>query len=284
MAKLRIQRGEPNVRVPRVLLLDGDIVTGSLAMRLTGKVEPSIHTLMLYLDDRELEGFAGHDRWPNVYDDAPPGEKAMRDFVMWPEILPNLNLLAAPDEPDLFFDFGPKEYREVLQLLSRFYDVIIIDSGTEIIMESNRAWLAHANEVFLVTAPEVDRLHNAYKAARYIATARPHPQATDEQLEKLPPLVTADKLSLVMTKYDIDSGLDDIDDVINKIFPWLIDRPQQRFYVPDFSREMVRINNSNGQRFLVHENQVFAKVIGKMAKHMFSRYQLQRQRTLPPQG
>jgi MinD-like ATPase involved in chromosome partitioning or flagellar assembly len=134
-----------------------------------------------------------------------------------------------------------------------------------------------------VTAPEVDRIYNAYKAARYIATARPHPQDSAEQPEKLPPLVTPDKLSLIMTRYDMDSGLEDIDEVIDKSFPWLVDRPKQRFYVPDVSREMTKANNSGGKHFLVLENQTYAKVIGKLAKHMFARYQEQRQRSLPPQ-
>jgi MinD-like ATPase involved in chromosome partitioning or flagellar assembly len=278
MAK-QVSTTDQPARVPRVLLLDGDVVQGSLALRLKHEVTPSMHTLMLYLDDRFEAGFVGADRWPRVYSDAVPGERSMRDFVMWPETLPNLNLLAAPDDPDLFYDFGPKEYREILQLLSKYYDVIIIDAGTEIVMESNRAWLQHANEVFLITAPEIDRIYNASKAARYIATSRTHPQDDSPDPKKLPPLVTADRLSVVMTRFDTDVGIDP-EMLMDESFPWLKDRPDQKFAVPDVAQEMTRANNTG--RFLVLEDPAYAKVIGRIAKHLFARYDSQKPRSLPP--
>ena len=43
---------------------------------------------------------------------------------------------------------------------------------------------------------------------------------------------------------------------------------------------MTKANNTG--RFLVLENPTYAKVIGNLAKHMFGRYQQQRQRALPP--
>jgi MinD-like ATPase involved in chromosome partitioning or flagellar assembly len=196
----------------------------------------------------------------------------MRDFVMWPTRIPNLNLLAAPEDPDLFYDFGPAEYREILRLLGRFYDVIIIDCGTELATEAQRAWLAHANEVFMCVAPEIDRIYNAGKAARYIARARPHPQDTSENPQKLPPLATREKLSVVMTKYDSDSGLDP-EAVIDETFPWL--ESHQKFFVPDFQDAILRANNEGN--FLVLENATYAKVIGQLARHLFQRYAAMRQ-------
>jgi MinD-like ATPase involved in chromosome partitioning or flagellar assembly len=277
MAKKRTEQGEQNVRTPKVLLLDGDIVQGSLGLRLKNKVTPSIHTLQLYLDQRQEQGFQGQDRWPAAYQDAPPGEMAMRDFMMWPDIMPNFNLLAAPDEPDMFYDFSPADYQELLRLLSHFYDIIIIDCGIEVVMESNRAWLKHANEVFLITAPEIDRIYNASKAARYIATSRPHPQDVSEDPKKLPPLVTADRLSVIMNRYDMDSGLDP-EKLMDESFPWLKDRPDQSFRIIDVDKSLTKANNVG--RFLVLEHPGYAREIGKMAKHMFARYLQQRQRSL----
>jgi hypothetical protein len=69
---------------------------------------------------------------------------------------------------------------------------------------------------------------------------------------------------------------------MDESFPWLKDRPKQRFYVPDVGKDMTKANNT--ARFLVLENQAYAKVIGGLAKHMFGRYQDQRQRALPPQS
>ena len=251
-----------------VLVLDGDIAQGSLALRLKGEVSPSIHTLQLYLDDRIAQGFEGENAWPSVYENAPPGEKAMRDFVMWNQKVTNLDLLAAPEEPDFFFDFGPGGYRDILRLLSRFYDVIIIDSGTEIIQESQRAWLQHAHEVFIITAPEIDRMYNASKATRYIARKRPHPQDTRENAPKMPALATKEKLSLVVTRADADSGLDVKGEVIPELFPWFDD--SQKFYVPDVSQDMLRANNSG--EFLVLNNPEYAEIISSLAEKLFARY------------
>jgi len=278
MARKKRERGDQQARVPRVLAIDGDIVMGSLALRLTGDVTPNIHELQLYVDNRVEQGFSGDDTWPRVYENAPAGEKAMRDFVMWPRQLPNFNLLAAPEKPELFWDFGPTEYRHILKMLGRFYDVILIDAGTELVLESQRAWLSHANEVFLVTSPEIDRIYNSAKAARLIARSLPHPQDPSENAPKLPPLATREKLSLVMTRADSDSGLD-LDATVDYFFPWL--DKHQKFAIPDVSAEMLRANNQS--RFLVLDNPVYTKPIAAMAKHIFQRYAVsRRQRSLPP--
>lgn len=271
-------------RTPRVLVLDGDIVQGSLALRLTGDIVPSIHTLQLYIDDRNEAGYEGQSAWPRFYSregqNLPPDEKVMQDFVHWHTSLPNLNLLAAPEQPDLFWDFGPDEYRDILRMLSSFYDVIIIDTGTDLVLESQRAWLAHANEVFIITAPENDRLYNASKAVQYMMHERPHPQDHSDNPRKLPPLVTPDKLSVVMTRSDVDSGLDSVE-VINEVFPWL--KKDQKFFIPDFSGEILRANNRGG--FLALEDPEYAKSIGILAKKMFHRYSsVKAQRSLPSAG
>ena len=278
VARKKQKSSGEEVRVPRVLVLDGDIVQGSLALRLKGELTPSIHTLQLYIDDRRAAGFDADKAWPQVYEGPPPGEKSMRDFVMWPEAIPNLNVLAAPQEPDLFYDFGAGDYRDLLRMLGRFYDVIIIDSGTDVVLESQRAWLAHANEVFMITAPEVDRIFNAAKAARYIAKSRPHPMDQRDDAPKMPPLATSEKISVVMTRYDADSGLDP-EGAIKDMFPWLNDH--QKFFVPDVSAEILKANNS--AEFLVLHNAEYAKSISSLAAHLFARYaEMKQKRTLHP--
>ena len=279
MARKKRERGDSGeVRVPRILAIDGDIAMGSLALRLTGKLEPNIHDLQLYIDERKDQGFAESDAWPSSYDNPPVGEESMNKFVHWPDKLPNFNLLAAPKEPDLFWDFGPEEYKGILTMLGKFYDVIIIDAGTDLILESQRAWLQHANEVFLITSPEIDRIYNAAKAARLIAKRRPHPQDTREDAPLLPPLATRDKLSVVMTRCDSESGLN-LERTVDYFFPWL--DKNQKFWIPDVSLEMLQANNQGN--FLVLDNPVYANVIGEMAKHVFQRYVTTRkQRGLPP--
>ena len=280
MAAKKREQGAEDVRIPRVLLIDGDMVHGSLAIRLKGVTKPSMHDLLLYVEDREDAGFTGEAAWPSVYDNAPPGEKAMRDFVLWHKMVPNMNVLAAPDEPDLFYDFGPQEYRNILRMLARFYDVIIIDSGTDVVLESQRAWLAHAHQVFLVTAPEIDRLFLAAREARHMAKAAPHPADTRENAPVLPPLVTAEKLSVVVTKATADSGLN-LDVLMReRLFPWL--DAKQDFRIPDYSAEMLKANNQG--KFLVLQDGDYAKVILKMARQLFNSFLAQTQKRALPEA
>lgn len=280
MAAKKRERGAQDVRIPRVLLIDGDVVHGSLAMRLRGKLKPSMHDLLLYVEDREDAGFTGENAWPTVYDNAPPGEKAMRDFVLWHKQVPNMNVLAAPDVPDLFYDFGPQEYRNMLRMLARFYDVILIDAGTDIVLESQRAWLAHAHQVFLVTSPEIDRLFNAAKVARHMAKALPHPADTREDAPVLPPLVTAEKLSVVVTRADADSGLN-LDVLMReRLFPWL--EKSQDFRIPDYSAEMLKANNQG--KFLVLQDGDYAKVMLRMARQLFNAFLAQTQKRALPEA
>ena len=279
MAKKKRGKGGADVRVPRILILDGDIVTGSLGLLLKHALVPSIHTLQMYLDKRSEAGYGGEAAWPRVYDNPPAGEMAMSEFVMWPDKLPNLNVLAAPEDPDYFFDFGPDEYRNILRLLGQFYDVIIIDAGTEVNQESQRAWLFHANEVFMMCTPALDRLYNAAKVARYMAKARPHPEDTSDNPRVFPPLITSQKMSLVVSRADVESGMNWEELVKSELFPWLQD--DQKFRIPDVYEDINRSNNQG--RFLVLQNPEYAAVISQMAKHLMQRYiATRRQVALPP--
>jgi MinD-like ATPase involved in chromosome partitioning or flagellar assembly len=208
------------------------------------------------------------------------GEKAMRDFVMYPEEIPNVNVLASPEDPDLFYDFGSGDYQTILRMLGKFYDVIIIDSGTDVVLESQRSWLAHANQVFLVTTPELDRLYNTSRAALYIARSRPHPRDSRPDAPNMPPLATSDKMSVIMNRADVDSGLD-VEKVVDDLFPWLGER--QRFFVPDVNKEMLRANNQG--EFLSISNPIYAEKIAELANHLFARYaDMKQKRALPGQN
>jgi len=269
-------------RTPRVLAIDGDIVMGSLALRLTSKTSPNLYELQEYVDTRVSQNFKGDDAWPSVYssDGAPTGERAMDSFIHFPETLPNFNILAAPKDPAKFWGFSELDYRDILRNLGRFYDVIIIDPGTELVLESQRAWLQHANEVFLVTSPDIDRIYNARKAAGIIASSQPHPRDDrGERAQLLPPLATKDKISLLMTRADANSGIKDLGAIVDKMFKWMND--DQKFWMPDVSDRMMAANNLS--RFLVREDPEYAKVIGQMAKHAFQKYvNDKKQHGLPP--
>lgn len=261
----RVKGGFDKVHVPRVLVLDGDIVHGSLALRLTRRTTPNLAELAKYIDEREQQGYREADAWPPKYNAAEPPQKPFSEFVMMHNDLPNLNLLAAPEKPDLFWGFKPKQYRDVLRMLARWYSVIIIDSGTEIVMQSQRAWLSHANHVFLLTAPDIDRVWNAGKAAGVLAEQKT--PAGGDTLNMPLPHVPYDRMSVVMTRYDAETGLDP-DDALKTHFKWA--DKDDIFRIPDVAREMSRANNKG--RFLVLENPGYAEIVGRIANRLFRSY------------
>lgn len=134
-------------------------------------------------------------------------------------------------------------------------------------MESQRTWLSEANHVFMLTAPDMDRIYNAAKSVRYLMRSKPHPRDRSPNPRMLPPLVERDQFSLVMTRYDADSGIEP-EQVLEEQFPWLA--KSHTFMVPDVTREMTRANNRG--RFLVLENQLYADIIGQAAQRLFDSY------------
>jgi MinD-like ATPase involved in chromosome partitioning or flagellar assembly len=262
----RKKRGT-EVATPRVLVVDGDIVHGSLALRLAGRLSPSLQTLTDYIEQRHEEGFRDSQAWPPAFNNAEPPAQPLRDFVMWHDSLPNLNLLAAPETPNAFWGFRPAQYREILTMLARFYRVIIIDSGTEIVMNSQRSWLAFASHIFLLTAPDIDRIHNASKAADIITHPQPDPRDPSRMSDAL---VKDSNMSLVMTRYDADTGIDP-DKAIADYFPGFAKK--DIFRVPDLAKPMSRANNKG--RFLVTENPEFHAVVASIASRLFEGYREQ---------
>lgn len=178
---------------PRVLLVDGDITHGCIQLRLGYECQhPTVEELLLYLDQRDAEGARGKERWPGSYDKAPEGQKSMKDFVLGEKT--EFDFLAAPENPYDFFGVGAAECEEILALLGQFYDVIVIDSGTEIVMPHVRAWLTHAHLVVVPTTAEIDRLHNALKAIRLMTDPWPDPLKPHKMV---PPLVEVSDVAVI---------------------------------------------------------------------------------------
>lgn len=262
-------------RLPRILVIDGDVVHGSLALRLAGRLTPSMFDLFETLDERKAA--LGLDTrqpnrgaWVKSYENAQNGEASIRDFMLFHESIPNLDLLAAPDDPDMFYELKAQDYHEMLAMLANFYDIIVIDSGTEVVMPSTRTWLAHAHAVMLLTSPDIDRLHNAKKQARIITTQRPDPSDRSENPRLLDPLVTRDKIAVTLVKADlaVEAGLDSPEKLLAETFETI--DANQRFYINDFDRELRRANNKG--EFLVLQNQEYARELNALAKFAFSRY------------
>lgn len=233
---------------PRILVMDGDIANGNLAIRVANTLEPNLLDLIEWMD-------ANGDL--TEYDNE-HASASMRDFVLWHEDLPNLNILAAPDNPEAFEDFDVADFERILNMVGKFYDVIIIDCGTEVVMRSNQTWLRHSNQVFLLTLPERAALHSAGKAARVITRAG----------AGRPTLVSPDRLHIVMMRSDADLGFDPRHGV-KATFDWA--DSEHVSYFRDYDQETARANNAS--QFLSLENPDYAEDISGLVSAAFKHHQ-----------
>lgn len=77
---------------------------------------------------------------------------AVRPFV---SPLPSgLHLLAAPADPRAMADLGPEHYRGLIELLDRFYEVVLLDLGTGLTDALARFALDSADQMVVVSTPE----------------------------------------------------------------------------------------------------------------------------------
>jgi MinD-like ATPase involved in chromosome partitioning or flagellar assembly len=77
---------------------------------------------------------------------------AIRPFV---SPLPSgLHLLAAPADPRAMADLGPDHYRSLIELLDRFYEVVLLDLGTGLTDPLARFALDRADQMVVVSTPE----------------------------------------------------------------------------------------------------------------------------------
>ena len=132
------QRGD------RVVALDANPDAGTLSERLTGPGGMTVRDL---------------------YEDI-PNLRSVVELTRYARLAGRLHVLGSEQEPALGEAFGAGEYLEVCELLARFYNVILTDSGTGLVHSAMEATLATADSLVVVGAPTVD---GASRASRTLA-------------------------------------------------------------------------------------------------------------------
>ncbi len=196
----------------RVLLVDGDVANGILALRLAKRIEPNMLDLLNHMDKVRAE--EGRELSDFRTDIAP--------FVLAPEGLPNLDVLAAPDNPEVLDQITQQDLEQLRDLFARHYQVIVFDAGTQITEHTNCAWMYFARQVFLMVEPELTCLH---KAGVYVERA------------KDADLLSYDRCRAVMIRADVAVEGMDPREVISSVFSYI--PPDRAFFIPDFYAESV---------------------------------------------
>lgn len=133
-------------RGDRVVALDANPDAGTLAERLTGVTDVSVRDL---LDNIEhVDTFTEISRYMSL---------AQR-----------LQVLASDQDPEVSEAFDAEQYRQVTSLLSRYYNVILTDSGTGMLHSAMQGTLEAADALVVVGAPSVDGSSRASKTLDWL--------------------------------------------------------------------------------------------------------------------
>ena len=135
------QRGD------RIVAVDANPDAGTLSERLTGPGGMTVRDL---------------------YEDI-PNLRSVVELTRYARLAGRLHVLGSEQEPALGEAFGAGEYLEVCELLARFYNVIVTDSGTGLVHAAMEATLATADSLVVVGAPTVDGASRASRTLAFLA-------------------------------------------------------------------------------------------------------------------
>lgn len=83
-----------------------------------------------------------------------------------------LHLLAAPSQAEVMAAMTSERYEELFEFLAQFYEVIVLDCGTEIVGALAQFALARADQTVIVTTPEWITASTVLNAQRHIKPER----------------------------------------------------------------------------------------------------------------
>jgi MinD-like ATPase involved in chromosome partitioning or flagellar assembly len=136
----------------RVVVLDANPDAGTLADRLTGESEVTVRELLRDLDD----------------------VGSWADLSRYTSLAGRLQVLASEQDPASGAAFSRAEYEQVSGLLTRFFDLMVTDSGTGLVHSAMAGTLGLADSLIVVGAPTVD---GAGRAAKTLDWLRAHGHA-----------------------------------------------------------------------------------------------------------
>jgi putative peptide zinc metalloprotease protein len=80
-----------------------------------------------------------------------------------------LHVLAAPEQAEVMAAMTPEAYGDLLDLLGRFYEVVLLDLGTGIVDPLAQFGIRRADQALLVTTPEYVTADKVLRAVRYLS-------------------------------------------------------------------------------------------------------------------
>jgi MinD-like ATPase involved in chromosome partitioning or flagellar assembly len=153
-------------RGDRIVALDANPDAGSLAERLTGRTDSTVRDLLDSITDL----------------------RSLSDVARFTTLAGRLQVLASEQDPARAEAFDRTEYERVCAVLSRFYNIVITDSGTGMVHSAMDGTLALANSVVIVGSHTVDAASRASKTLDWLV-AHGH----DELVERAVVVLSRDR-------------------------------------------------------------------------------------------
>jgi MinD-like ATPase involved in chromosome partitioning or flagellar assembly len=133
-------------RGDRIVALDANPDAGTLADRLTGHVGVTLRDLVDNLDTIA----------------------SWTDMAHYTSLAGRLQVLASEQDPAMSEAFTREEYEEVLGVLTRFYNIILTDSGTGVVHSAMGGALDSTDTLVLAAAPTLDGASRASKTLDWL--------------------------------------------------------------------------------------------------------------------
>lgn len=137
-------------RGDRVIALDANPDAGTLAERLLGHPVPATVRDLISRDD--LDRF-----------------RSLNDLSGYVHSSARLQVLASEQDPAMSEAFSREEYRKVLEVLTRFFNIVITDSGTGLMHSALAGALETTRSLVIVGAPTIDGGSRASKTLDWLA-------------------------------------------------------------------------------------------------------------------
>lgn len=133
-------------RGDRVVALDANPDAGTLADRTTGQIGITVRDMIDNLDAIDSLTAVSH----------------------YTSLAGRLQVLASEQDPAMSEAFNRVEYERVCEVLARFYNIIITDSGTGLVHSAMEGTLALADSLVVVGSPTVDGSSRASKTLDWL--------------------------------------------------------------------------------------------------------------------
>lgn len=128
-------------------------------------------TFALLRGDRVIAVDANPDAGNLAHRVAPPHDRTITDVLRDLETITSyatlrsytaqaiesrLEVLASDDDPRIWMALDRNDYHRLVQILDRFYSLIVLDTGTGILDSANQGLLTEADQIVLVVRPGID--------------------------------------------------------------------------------------------------------------------------------